>query len=121
MSLVQGDLDGGDSPEQKKDQPPNKVIGNQGDTCAEQRQGDEQSNIARLGVHSRSRLERGSDQAAPSSSARVDGLEPYETLSAPSGTAGHLSGSDRATRCPIGNEPRRGADASRPRPLRGVN
>src|SRR5262249_6484032 len=77
MSLVQGDLDGGDSPEHKKDQPPNKVIGNQGDTCAEERQGGEQSNIARLGVHSRSRLERGSDQAAPSSCARVDGLEPY--------------------------------------------
>jgi hypothetical protein len=35
-------------------------------------------------------------------------------------TAGHLSGSDRATRCPIEVIPAAG-DASRPRPIGGVN
>src|SRR6516165_813525 len=54
------------------------------------------------------RLERGSDQAAPL--ARVDGLEPRMKCLPPRGrTAGHLSGSDRATRCPTGNSPPRGA------------
>jgi hypothetical protein len=43
------------------------VIQNPGDACTEQRQGGEQSKVARLGVHSHCRLERGSDQAAPSS------------------------------------------------------
>ena len=51
--------------ERKKDPTHNKVIGNQGDTTAEERQTAEQSKVARLGVHSRSRLGRGSDQAAP--------------------------------------------------------
>ena len=51
--------------ERKKDRTQNKVIQNPGDACAEERQGGKQSNIARLGVHIRSRLERGSDQAAP--------------------------------------------------------
>src|SRR5262245_12593756 len=36
-----------------------------GGDCAEQRQEGEQSEVARLGVHSCPRLERGSDQAAP--------------------------------------------------------
>src|SRR5262249_43145180 len=36
-------------------------------------------------------------------------------------TAGHLSGSDRAARCPTGKKARRGDDASRPRPVAGVN
>src|SRR5262249_10518585 len=49
----------------------------------------------RLCVHFRSRLEGGSDQAAPL--ARVDGLEPLNAFPA-SGTAGHLSGSDRTSR-----------------------
>jgi hypothetical protein len=49
--LVQGYLESGDSPEHEKDQTQNKVIGNQGDTCAEERQTSEQSKVARLGVH----------------------------------------------------------------------
>ena len=51
----------------QKDQTKNKVIQNPGEACAEERQGGEQSKVARLGVHSRSRLERGSDWAAPPS------------------------------------------------------
>src|SRR5262249_11844375 len=39
----------------------NKESQKPGDACAEERQGGEQSKVARLGVHSRSRLERGSD------------------------------------------------------------
>ena len=57
----------GGCPERKKDRTQNKVIQNPGDACTEQRQGGEQSKVARLGVHSHCRLERGSDQAAPSS------------------------------------------------------
>jgi hypothetical protein len=50
--LVQGYLDSGDSPEHEKDQTQNKVIGNQSDACAQERQGSEQSKVVRLGVHS---------------------------------------------------------------------
>src|SRR5262245_38607273 len=40
--------------ERKKDRTQNKVIGNPGDACAEERKGGEQSKVARrLGVHSR--------------------------------------------------------------------
>ena len=56
---------------------------------------------------SRFRLERGSDEAAPL--ARVDGLEPDNA---------YLSGS-RNGRPPFWE--RRGSDASRPRPVGGVN
>src|SRR6516164_6871973 len=70
--------------ERKKDPTHNKVIGNQGDTCAEERQARKQSKVARLGVHSPSRLERGSDQAAPPC-ARVDGLEPFTARSPAAG------------------------------------
>jgi hypothetical protein len=38
-----------------------------------------------------------------------------------SGTAGHLSGSDRATRCPTGRIPAVEGDASRLGPTGGVN
>jgi len=57
----------GDYTERKKKQTQDNVAQNPGEACAEQRQGGEQSNVARFGVHSRFRLERGSDQAAPSS------------------------------------------------------
>src|SRR5262249_30192588 len=64
-------------------------------------------------------IRRGSDQAAPLT--RVDGLEPRMKCLPPRGrTAGHLSGSDRAARCPTEKSPPRG-DASRPRPVGGVN
>jgi len=64
--------------ERKKDPTHNKVIGIQSDACAEERQARKQSKVARFIVHSRSPIRRGSDQAAPC--ARVDGLEPYETM-----------------------------------------
>src|SRR5262245_38764023 len=51
--------------EPKEDRTQNKVIQNPGEACAKEREGGEQGKVARLGVHSRSRLERGSDQAAP--------------------------------------------------------
>jgi hypothetical protein len=38
--------------EREKDRTRNKVTQNPGDTCAEERQGDEQSKVASLGVHS---------------------------------------------------------------------
>jgi hypothetical protein len=44
------------------------------------------------------------------------------SLKGPRGrTAGHLSGSDRATRCPAEGDYRRGDDISRPRPASDVN
>jgi hypothetical protein len=55
--LVQGYPNSGDSPERKKDRTQNKVIGKKGDACAEERQGAEQSKVARFGVHSRPRME----------------------------------------------------------------
>jgi hypothetical protein len=60
-----GYAESGDCTERKKDPTQNKMTRDPGDACAEERQGGEQSKVARLGVHSRSRLERGSDQAAP--------------------------------------------------------
>src|SRR5262249_23685974 len=48
-------------------------------------------------------FERGSDRPAPL--ARDDGLEPFQFTDTHGRTAGHLSGSDRATRCPTGKEP----------------
>jgi hypothetical protein len=64
-ALVKDYRKSGDSPERKKDRTQNKVIGKKGDACAEERKGSEQKKVVRLGVHSRFRLERGSDQAAP--------------------------------------------------------
>jgi len=75
VPLVPGYFESRGSPEHEKDQTDSKVIGNQGDACAEERQASERSKVARPGVHSRSRLGKGSDQAAPPF-ARVDGLEP---------------------------------------------
>src|SRR5262249_28032116 len=108
-----------DCTEGKKHRAKNVSIPRPGEDCAGQRQEGEQSEVARLGIHFRPPIRRGSDQAALS--ARVDGLEPRMKCLPPRGrTAGHLSGSDRATRCPTGNSPPPG-DASRPRPLGGVN
>jgi hypothetical protein len=98
----------GDHTERKKDRAENNVIFNPSDASEEERKGGEQSKAARFGVHFRSQLERGSDQAAPL--ARVDGLEPQTMKARPaSETAGHLSGSDRAARYPtVRNPPPRG-------------
>src|SRR4051794_7984451 len=50
--------------ERGKDRTENGVIRSPGEGCAEQRQGGEEDQVSRsLGVHSRSRLERGSDLA----------------------------------------------------------
>src|SRR5262245_58831537 len=105
-----GYADSGDSAEHKKDRTQNNVIRNPGDACAEERHGGEQSKIARLGVHSCPDL-KGAATRLPLPSARVDGLEPpmRKPCLPRRGTAGHLSGSDRATRCPTGIKPRRGA------------
>jgi hypothetical protein len=54
--VLLGYAEGGDYTERKTNVTPTP-----GEACAEQRQGGEQSKVARLGVHSRSRLERGSD------------------------------------------------------------
>src|SRR5258705_11678583 len=48
-------------------------------------------------------MRKGQQRGCPS--ARVDGLEPFEMSSPRAGPAGHLSGSDRATRCPTGKVP----------------
>jgi len=60
-----GYAENGGYAEREKDRAENSVIHSPSKACAEERQGAEQSKVARLGVHSRSRLERGSDQAAP--------------------------------------------------------
>src|SRR5262249_145310 len=61
VPVVPDYLESGDAAEHEKDRTQNKVIQNPGDACAEERHGGEQSKVAPLGVHSRSRLERGSD------------------------------------------------------------
>ena len=48
-------------------------------------------------------MRKGQQRGCPS--ARVDGLEPFQMSSPRAGPAGHLSGSDRATRCPTGKVP----------------
>src|SRR5262245_55777208 len=63
-----------DRTEGKKHRAKNVSIPRPSRDCAEQRQEGKQSEVSRLGVHFRPRLERGSDEAAPL--ARVDGLEP---------------------------------------------
>src|SRR5262245_3172177 len=69
-----GYAESGDCTERKEDKTQNKITGDPSDDCAGARQDAEQNKVARLGVHARLRLERGSDQAAPL--ARVDSLEP---------------------------------------------
>jgi len=60
-----GCAENADYTERKKDRAKNVSIPRPSEDCAEERQGGEQSKVARLGIHSHSRLERGSDQAAP--------------------------------------------------------
>jgi len=78
--VLLGYAEGGDYTECKKHRTQNNVTPTPGEACAEERQGGEQSKVARLGAHSRSGLERGSDQAAPL--AQVDGLEPLQSPAA---------------------------------------
>src|SRR5262249_27257712 len=96
-------------PSAKKTEPQKRGSKNQATTPAQKNDRVRNKEKTRVSASmSRSRLERGSDQAAPPC-ARVDGLEPsYRTFSR-GRSAGHLSGSDRATRCPTGKGARRGA------------
>jgi hypothetical protein len=105
--------------ERKKDPSHNKVIGNQGDTTAEERQTAEQSKVARFIVHSRFPIRRGSDQAAPPC-ARVDGLEPFTAWSPAAGRQAIFLGAT-GPRAARPEKARRGATPSRPRPVGGVN
>src|SRR6516164_3100415 len=105
--LLPGYAESGGYSERKKDRTENKVIQNPGDACAEERQGGEQSKVARFGVHVPLPIRKGQRPGCPLFCARVDGLEPPHTT--PRGrTAGHLSGSDRATRRPTEGKPPRG-------------
>src|SRR5262245_2715442 len=65
----------GDSTERQEDPIPNEIIRDPSYACAEERQGDEQSKVARLGVHSCPDL-KGAATKLPLPCARVDGLEP---------------------------------------------
>src|SRR5262249_28491021 len=53
VPVVPDYLESGDAAEHEKDPTQNKVIQNPGDACTEQRQGGEQSKVARLGVTGR--------------------------------------------------------------------
>src|SRR5262249_18651313 len=105
--------------ERKKGRAENSVIHNPGNACAKERQGGEQSKVARLGVHSCSRLERGSDGAALPC-ARVDGLEPMKNHGPPR-QVGRPSFWRPSRALPDPEKPCRGAMPSRPRPVGGVN
>jgi hypothetical protein len=98
VPVIPGYLDSSDSTERKEDRTQNRVIRDPGDGCAEDRQAHKQNKVVRLGVHSASDL-KGAATRLPLPCARVDGLEP-PLLRPRRRTAGHLSGSDRATRCP---------------------
>src|SRR5262249_55545726 len=89
----------------KKDRAENNVIHSPGNSCTKERQGGKQSKVARLGVHFRSRLEKGQRLGCPLR-ARVDGLEPYMLSSRARRQAIFL----RAT------EPRRDTRPARPSP-----
>jgi hypothetical protein len=97
----------GDRTERDKDPTQNKITRDPGDARAEERQAHKQSKVARLGVHSCFRLERGSNQAAPPCVCELMALN-RKTMFPRGRTAGHLSGSDRATRCSTGQRPRCG-------------
>src|SRR5262245_21172183 len=77
--ILLGQVESGDSTECKKDRTQNKVIQIPSDACAGERQGGEQSKVARL-VHSCSDL-KGAATRLPLL-ARVDGLEPMRSPAA---------------------------------------
>jgi hypothetical protein len=60
-----GYAESGGCTERQKTATHNEMIQDPSDACAEQRQAAEQNKVARFSVHFRSRLERGSNQAAP--------------------------------------------------------
>src|SRR5262249_14269652 len=105
-SLLPGYFESGGYTERKKERTKTKVIQNPGDACAEERQGDEQSKVARLGVHSAPDW-KGAAIRLPLPVRELMALNrtALKRASPRERTAGHLSGSDRATRCPTGESP----------------
>src|SRR5262249_41057673 len=118
--VLLGYAEGGGDTERKKDRTQNKVIQNPGDACAEERQGGEQSKVARLGVHFPNL--KGAATRLPLPCARVNGLEPPKEKPWPP-AAGRQAIFLGATepRAARPEETRRGATPSRPRPVAGVN
>src|SRR5262245_35203348 len=84
--------------ERKKGRAKNGSIPCPSGDCAEQRQEGEQSKVERLGVHSHSPIRKGQRPGCPSPVRESMALNRND--SPRGGTAGHLSESDRATRCP---------------------
>src|SRR5438132_8228639 len=93
-----------DCTEREKDRAKNSSIRRPSEDCAEERQGGEQSKVARLGVHSRSRLKTANEMSPP---ARQDSRPSFW---------------ERPSHALPGREfPAARGDASRPRLLGGVN
>src|SRR5262245_16243221 len=107
-----------DCTEGKKHRAKNISIPRPGGDCAGQRQEGEQSEIARLGVHFRPRLE-GAATKLPLPCARVDGLEPLIPLSPAAGRQAIFLGATGPRAARPGKETPPRSDASRPR-LRGA-
>ena len=61
-----GYAESGSCTEREKDPTQYKVIGNQGDACAEERQARKQSKVARFIVHSRFPIRKGQRPGCPS-------------------------------------------------------
>ena len=105
--VLLGYAESGDYTERKKDRTQNNVTPTPSEACAEQRQDGE----AKQGCASRRSfplpIRKGQRLGCPSKRASMA----LNRLIRPpaAGTAGHLSGSDRATRCPTEGEKRRGA------------
>jgi hypothetical protein len=93
-----GYAESGGCTERNKDPTQNKITRDPGDACEEERQADEQKKVARFIVHSRCRLE-GAATRLPLPVRELMALNRMKPCPRGS-TAGHLSGSDRAARCP---------------------
>ena len=117
--MLLGYAEGGDYTKRKKDRTQNKVIQNPGDACAEERQGGEQSKVARLGVHFPNL--KGAATRLPLPCARVDGLGPIKTMLPAARRQAIFLGATEPRGARPGKTPPRGNDASRPRPVGDVN
>src|SRR5262245_46761848 len=84
--------------ERKKGRAKNGSIPCPSGDCAEQRHEGEQSKVARLGVHFPNL--KGQRPGCPSPVRESTALNRNDSTCPRGGTAGHLSESDRATRCP---------------------
>src|SRR5215813_1504649 len=108
-----------DCTEGKKHRAKNVSIPRPGGDRAGQRQEGEQSEVARLGVHFRPRLE-GAAPRLPLPCARVNGLEPVMKHPAAGRQAIFLGATGPRAARPGKETPPR-SDTSRPRPLGAVN